>query len=234
MKREHDRTTALVKELLDDQNASWLASQTDEDKLKTVEHWIFNIVIWRRFGTYAFIQEVGVLEVPDSQAELDNCIESICREALKLWRSGIAACTDGYSPAKHCNSAEESAWYYGSHTKKHVGQLEGGRQKLIEQIQIAQRIGSASQLQIGIWRKQLCTPDGEKRIARVYKELLTKGNAVMNIWENLRGIANALRIGRKDQSWQHVVQTLRGIPQFGGTGFLAKEIVQDSQRNVDG
>lgn len=227
VKRENDRTTVLVKSLIDLKRQEWYAAQSQESREAIAQQWIFNIAVWRRFGSWDFIYVMGLKEVPRTEEELHNLIEELCGVAVDLWTKGICACSDAYFPTKRCHSFEHSAWFHkGKSAASSTWKTFAYRRRLIMKIKDACRF-PVSQRKVEQWRAHLVSPEGKDRVIHGYRTLMTHRDPIKGIWQNLRTICNSLRIGQEEQSWKQVVLAFQSVNGYGGTGFLAKELTQD-------
>lgn len=80
---------------------------------KCAKAYMFNIVIWRSFGTAEFINEVGWTELPEDPASLRQALDRVKLAAIRLWVRGFPSATDAYKPAIFVNKTESGAWKIG-------------------------------------------------------------------------------------------------------------------------
>ncbi|CAJ1344281.1 unnamed protein product [Effrenium voratum] len=73
------------------------------------------------------------------------------------------------------------------------------------------------QLEAKFQRQPMGKAHAQKLFERVCENL-------QGIWEHRFQVA---REAEQSRSWRHVIQTIMAVPNYGGTGFLAKELTQD-------
>eukprot|EP00746_Dinoflagellata_sp_MGD_P043901 gnl/MRDRNA2_/MRDRNA2_206926_c0_seq1.p1 gnl/MRDRNA2_/MRDRNA2_206926_c0~~gnl/MRDRNA2_/MRDRNA2_206926_c0_seq1.p1 ORF type:complete len:616 (+),score=86.03 gnl/MRDRNA2_/MRDRNA2_206926_c0_seq1:168-1850(+) len=227
VKRENDRTTKLVRTLLDAKNEDWHSADSLREKKAIAQQWIFNIAVWRRFGSWDFINTMGLREVPSTEHELQEFIEELSGLAVELWKTGICACSDAYFPTKRCYAYEHSLWFYkGVPASLCQALIVPNERRLITNLKAARR-KPVSQRCVEDWRVQLVSEAGAEKAKHGYITLMTHGNPIKGIWRNLHNICDSLRIGQDRQSWRQVVEAFQSVKGYRGTGFLAKELTQD-------
>mmetsp|Transcript_96723 Transcript_96723/g.191758 ORF Transcript_96723/g.191758 Transcript_96723/m.191758 type:complete len:564 (+) Transcript_96723:45-1736(+) len=216
VKRSDDRTTKVVQRLLQEQNEAWARCETDslpDNKARAMSH-LLNIAVWRRFGSVDFIERVGWRSAPKNEFELDVWEEHTVEVAKSLWQERVAACTDAYFPARCVHNAEVSAWAEA------------------EKIGLGTRSSSSSSTTSSTSASS-CHPkrgsDPEARMRKCYAKLLRHWR-MKELWKALPRIVEAMDLrpdSLEPQSWQRVVERMREVEGFGGTGFSAKEVVLD-------
>jgi len=224
VKREHDRTGLLVQRLLGQQAAAWQAAQADvEQKIQVARSWIFNVALWRRFGTVEFISKLGFKPLPKSPEALQALTEEVLGVALAAWSEGSHACTDAYGPAKNCNAIEYAAWL-----QKGVDKLSARRQNLISELKAAEEKGMPERDKQKL-RSGLASRPGEKYLSNAYKQLLVDSHRpVRALWEQSAEVASVIVNNSAERSWRRPAEAMREVKGYSsGQGLHAAELIRD-------
>eukprot|EP00439_Symbiodinium_sp_Y106_P050603 s3592_g6.t1 len=116
VKKEHDRTSMLIRRLLLPLDDKWHSSESRQQKRAVVREYVLSLGLWRRFGSVNFIHRAGLVAGDATPEELSAKAVSV---ALDLWKNGIHSCSDAYGPASRAHAAELYAWL-GEEASKHL------------------------------------------------------------------------------------------------------------------
>jgi len=224
VKREHDRTSVIIRRLLGIQAPAWDEATTTSERERLARGYVITVALWRRFGTVEFIDQLGFQHLPNSEAELKELTERVLNAAVAVWRQGAHACTDAYAPAKHCHRLEDTAWKPGGMDTN----LSVRRQARVAELREAERSGILPR-SLAKMRMVLVSRGGEKYVRNAYAELIDCATRpIRSLWEQSCDVAASLGYGMPGQSWRRPAETLRAVKGYSAAhGQHAAEIVRD-------
>ncbi|CAE7039562.1 Wdr53 [Symbiodinium natans] len=207
VKKEHDRTSTLIRRLLLPLDDKWRSSTTAQQKRAVVRQYVLSVGLWRRFGTVDFINRAGLVSG-------DATPEDLCAKAstlaLDLWKDGIHSCCDAYGPTSRAHAAELCAWL-GEEACKHLPVA----------MQLHPRHGQQMM-------KSLVNDAGLETVRSGLLQVLNKdGQPFRSLCEKADALADAL-VDQGPVRFQRLVQLLGAAEGHGiSNGVYAAEIVRD-------
>jgi len=224
VKRINDRTTRLVKSLLDAQKHRWDQPLTPVERHNLVRSYIFNIALWRRFGAVCFIQNMGWRECPQDEITTDALLKEVIQLLMNLWHGGWCGCTDAYNPPKWAHKLANSAWMYGSLDA--TRSMPAARREKVQRLKFLDKNGILD-AEVHELRKSLITIGGAKRAKKVFSSLIADQSPrpFKDLWLKVDSIAESLRVS--SQSRQQTIRAIQKVKGYCGTGFAAKEVAED-------
>lgn len=232
LRREDDRSTAVVRRLLAQQTYKWEGATPSQRDL-FIRCCIMNVCIWRRFGSVDFMCELGWCELPKTTKEAHDLTSHVTDTAVAVWKDGQHAFTEAYQPAKVVYKFECEAWSK-AHKMKNAGavaqeqpeeQLHSMREELLQ----LEGDGGSPQKRRQL-RRALVSVSGERMLRKKIMELYTYAPLHV-LWDpspEMTKFVNTL-YGPSRPTWRELVETLREVKGFGGkhAGSLAAEIIRD-------
>jgi len=245
VKRVHDYTTSIVYKLNSQIRRSWRSVAPGSkgvagEKLKIVDGspWtaqqehiaeliVLNTALWRMFGTPEMALRIGWVNewTPKVQQQVIDAAKS-------LWDQGVHAYTDAYQPQSIMRNCEIRATNEAQvpppivTEKGHVAAANGEKGSPKTKTSIRTPVKAAPETPL---EGDVCSPFqaaskpqlyGVERVLNVYWKSVHR---VTGVWEARDEILAAIRT----RSWKETCAALSKVKWFGGSGFQAKEVVQD-------
>ncbi|CAE7647688.1 unnamed protein product [Symbiodinium sp. CCMP2456] len=207
VKKEHDRTSMLIRRLLLPLDDKWRSSTSRQQKRSVVREYVLSLGLWRRFGSVNFINRAGLVAGDATPEEL--CAKAVS-VALDLWKNGIHSCSDAYGPASRAHAAELYAWL-GEEASKHLS--------------VALKLHPRHMQQM---TKSLVTDAGLVIVSSGFLQVLNEnGKAFRSLFEKADELADTV-VEQGPARFQQLVQLLGSADGHGvGKGVYAAEIVRD-------
>lgn len=110
-----DRTSKVVRSLLEQWDAEYRTADTHLARHEAVKGMIWNAGVYRLFGATDFMELLGRLEVPSAGDALilERCLRKVKKTMLRNWRRGRPSYSVAYKPAHIGHCREEGAWKLG-------------------------------------------------------------------------------------------------------------------------
>lgn len=199
VKRQHDRSSVFMRRLVNAHPIRLDAVQ------QTMEEYLWNLCLWRRFGTLQFMDKLGYVPIAVAEKEMPDLV----KVAMDLWRSGLHACTGAYGPAVRCHALELAAWHPNKDDLAKTWAIDAPSVR-------AKR------------RRTAVTEDGLQRVKKAYEQLWNE-KIGLELLTKCRAVVNALFTGTDQQGQlKNLGALLASVPKQGGTdGVYAAELLQD-------
>jgi len=237
VKRIHDHTTAVLHRILDRQRPLWLAAaekksarpnKAEEGEPATwtagqdrlAELILINTALWRMFGTVEFAVRLGWLSEWDEESH-----KKVLDTAMEMFSEGVHVFTDAYQPQSVMYNAEIKARRELDACKSSPEDAMSSRFFTEGKKGEAKKKARAAENKKATNGDKSASPVPGAGAQKAYLQAITR---VDGVWEARKELLAAVQT----RSWKETCGALSGVKWFGGSGFHAKELVQDLLKTV--